>query len=183
MIVAALGWSGLLQILAVLGGLVAVATFVAGRLDGQRVQAAAVYLLHGEWHMDMDHHDRAYTQVQIHNGSGLPIFDVVVSSRTFGSRRRLWRLCQPANWLGPLGGVKDPTDITSGLWLSSASTASMRPGETTTQIPLRAAFTRPAATEDLNLRPPVVLVFRDANGRRWVRWHDGKLSRRWPSKD
>jgi hypothetical protein len=25
--------------------------------------------------------------------------------------------------------------------------------------------------------PPIMLVFRDGLGRRWVRWHDGKLTR------
>jgi hypothetical protein len=29
--------------------------------------------------------------------------------------------------------------------------------------------------------PPVMVGFRDGNGRRWVRWSDGKLTRLYPS--
>jgi hypothetical protein len=38
---------------------------------------------------------------------------------------------------------------------------------------------RPPDTEPA--RPPVLIRFVDCNGRRWVRWPDGKLDALWPS--
>lgn len=185
-VLGAFGWNGVLQVLAVAGGLVAVATFAASRLDGQREQASAVYLIQRNWTMDMDEPDAAKVTVALHNDSDLPVLDIAVASWNFGSRRRLWRLHASNDWCGPWRRAKRSQrrgdELLSGSWLGSSSRANLQPRSTTADAVLRAPHTRPAAREDENLRPPVTLAFRDANGRRWVRWHDGKLSRRWPSR-
>lgn len=180
-IVAALGWSGVLQVLALASGLAAAATFTFGRLDTRRGQASGVYIVHGDhdaWHMNMDDHEAAYVEIGLHNSSKLPILDVAVLSYQFGKRRWNWRSKPPEQWLGPWGKDRDDP-LLSGAWLGSACAPTI-PAETTAgPYALRAAFTRPAGYSDENLRPPIAVSFRDAAGRRWVRWHDGKLSRRW----
>lgn len=169
---AALGWSGVLQVLAVLGGLVAVATFVVGRLDADRSQASGVYLVITSYRYGVRKASEGppnHTLFKIHNESDLPVLDVGVGAWHFGRRRRLWRFHPPLRWMtnGRITGQVFPTIL---------------PRSTTGEMDIWPADPPPHTERHDTSRPPLVLTFRDGRGRRWVRWPDGKLSRRWPSR-
>lgn len=160
-------WLGLLSIL------VAVAVFGAGRLDSARAQASGVYLMVTSFHYGVGtEREKDHTHVEIHNDTDLPIYDVSIAAWQWGARRVLWRLRKSAEWL-----TGDRLD--GRLWVSLRPRSSVATEDLT---PVNGYPVGYPKARGKSINPPVTLAFRDANGRRWVRWEDGRLSRRWPSR-
>lgn len=167
----AIGWEDVLQVVAVFGGLTAVATFVAARLDTGRAQAAGIYVLVTGYRYGAPSEDEPgnFTNYQIVNDSELPALDVGLSAWQFGERRRLWRFHSHNDWM-------TSERITGRLF------PTVLPRSRTDEDDIWPPDMPDRQPPGSSLRPPLVLTFRDGRGRRWVRWPDGKLSRRWPSR-
>jgi hypothetical protein len=152
--------SNLVPWLGVLGGIAALLAYLTGRSDARRSMASRVFVVVTV--AGLGRPDGVVTAT-IHNGSGAPLFEVWLTLHEYGKRRRGWRV-RSANkaWTGApvLGGGRLFTTITA---VEAESAELPAP---TTQWPSH------------NPTPQVVLTFRDANGRRWTRWPDGKLTER-----
>lgn len=152
------------QWLALSGGLVAVASFAAGRRDLTRTEAAGIYLDVTWYQAAPPPPEQAVsTRLKIVNRSRLPALSAEVSVWDWGRRRFWWRFRRHERWMtGPrIQGVVYPAITPESE--SDEADLSGPPGKGPPE------------------RPPVVLVFRDGFGRRWVRWPDGKLTRLAPS--
>jgi hypothetical protein len=157
-----LSWARVGGTLALAGGLAAAATFVASRLDQARAEAARLYVK-VPMHLagPAGPGESAFTRYVIVNDGALPASTVGVSAWSWGRRRTLWRFRRRAKWMtGPRveGGAVFPTIF---------------PGESTDVHDLPGLWEWGPA----GALPPIMLVFRDGLGRRWVRWPDGKLTR------
>jgi hypothetical protein len=169
-------WGSVPAWLALGGVVVAVAVFVAGRADATRKHAASVYVVITSFKAGTGDRYLAdapgaeapppFTKVVIQNDGDLPVVDANVSVWEWGHRRWDW-------W------DRGMTDWWTGQRVRGVDYATIAPHSEATEHEFPAvglpATRRPGDTA----RPPVILIFRDGNGRRWVRWPDGRLSRVW----
>jgi hypothetical protein len=166
-------WGDVPAWLALIAGLIAVLTFVAGRLDARRAHAAQVFAVLTDFRLTErpEFEGEGHVTVTPTNYGPAPIFDAGVYVHEFGRRHWLWRMRRSTDWW-------------TGEWVDGAAHGwtTIKPQSEGEQAVLPA----PTAMRDQpQARPHVILSFRDGNGRRWVRWPDGKLqsaalSRRWP---
>ncbi len=155
--------------LALAGGLAAVVALLVARSDASRAQAAQILAFPCEFHYAPPAGEPGFTVVEVRNGSGLPLFEVGVAAWDWGHRARLWRIRRPSEWMT---GARITGRFYSVITMATLKVDRLPPPS------------RPIRDEDREngLLPPILLTFRDAHGRRWVRWPDGKLTRRWPSR-
>jgi hypothetical protein len=154
--------------------LVVAVAIVAGRLDDRSSLASHVYVVVSKSTASDDRPGEAAGHVSVRpaNYGEAPIFGLAIALHSFGHRRRSWRFQQRDQWWtgAPVpGGVRTYPMIEPD---SSGQTVELPvPEEPSEGLPPRRD-------------PQVILTFRDSNGRRWVRWPNGKLqsaslTRRW----
>jgi hypothetical protein len=157
-----MGW---VQWLALAGGLAAAVAFVAGRRDIARSAAAGVYVEVTLFQLGATPSDTPlFTRYKIVNDGRLPALAVSVSAWGWGRRRFWWGIRRQRNWM-------------TGHRIIGHVYHSVIPNSSTEEDDLPGLLDEGPPAE----RPPVMLVFRDGFGRRWVRWPDGKLTRLAPS--
>jgi hypothetical protein len=152
-----------LSLLAIVGGVVA---FLIGRRDASRSQASRVFLIVLSFTTSTDARS-ATTKVEVANLSDAPVFDVNVLQFGWGGRRRTWRLRTTDQW-------------TTGDRVRPGRLFATIPPNTRGLTQNMAGLPPPPLAGQVT--PPFVMVFRDGNGRRWVRWHDGRLNRLSPGR-
>ena len=159
-------WPWLVLIIAVV---VAVA-FVAGRLDDRSSLASHVYVVLTRSTASDNSPGEAAGHVSVRpvNYGDAPIFGLAVAVHALGHRRRFWRFQPREQWWT---GAPVPGGVRTYPMIEPDSSGQ------TVELPV---------PEELAPRrdPHVILTFRDSNGRRWVRWPNGKLqsaslTRRW----
>jgi hypothetical protein len=162
-------WGSVPQWLALGGVLLAVASYIAGRWDVVRDNAAKVYVIITAFQIGTGRADGpgAWTKARIHNGSALPIYDAALSAWEWGARRSTWRLRKHSAWM-------------TGEQVTGCVFPTISPGGDSDEEELFGLH-HPSREDPKpeSIRPPLMLVFRDGNGRRWVRWPDGRLNRVW----
>jgi hypothetical protein len=155
----------LVQWLGLGGAAAAVATFVWSRVDASRAEASAVYVMvtlfqHGPVPPDT----AMFTRYEIINDGSQPALSVGVDAWDWGRRRITWRFRRHKHWM-------------TSDWVATGGV-----------YPTITPKTRIEADDLPGLddwgpageRPPIMLRFRDGQGRQWVRWPDGKLTRLTP---
>jgi hypothetical protein len=153
------------QWLGLAGGLAALATFVWGRRDASRSDAAAVYVVVTTFQpAPLPPGEAVFTRYQIVNDGDLPVLIVAVEAWDWGRRRITWRLRREEHWM-------------TGRRIIERVYNTVTPHTSTDedQVPGLAGIGPPG------VNPPILLRFCDGHGRRWVRWPDGKLARDAPS--
>lgn len=166
---ARLDWGSVPAWIALLGAFVAAAAFVSGRLDAAKSQARSIYVMvMAALPSGTGSREAPHTVIELHNDSDFPIVDVGVTEWEWGKRLRRWRLRPQAKWW--------TTEVACGFMYST-----VLPNSKIKEDDLMPVKGNPPPGSP-SLNPPIMLTFRDASGRRWVRWPDGKLSRRWPSR-
>lgn len=163
-------WGSVPAWLGLAGAAVAVLAYLAGRRDAARTHAAAVYaVITGSRQMpdaSVTEDNRRFTKVVVHNDGDLPALDVSPSVWEWGRRRWTWRFRRHTDWW-------------TGKRVQGIVYATIAPHSTGAEHEFLGIGLPPRGQPD-TVRPPVVLVFLDGNGRRWVRWPDGRLHRIWP---
>jgi hypothetical protein len=168
--VIAWGWGDAGSWLALIIALVAAVAFVGGRLDDRRALASRVYVVVSKSTASDDSPGGAADRVSVRptNYGEVPIFGLAIALHSFGHRRRSWRFQQREQWWT---GQPVPGGVRSYPMIEPDSSGQA------VELPV---------PEGLHPRrdPQVILTFRDSNGRRWVRWPNGKLqsaslTRRW----
>ncbi len=149
------------------GVLIAALAYWSGRLDARRSLASAVHAVAERFEVGGD---RPEIDVKVYNGSDRPVFDVLVCVWSWPGRRRWW-------WRA----------VTYGRWLSGArqqemGTHAIREHGASDLMEFRRFPAECIHDRGRTFRPPILVVFTDGNGRRWVRWPDGRLSRFHPSR-
>lgn len=149
--------------LAVIGGLILVMAFVLNRRDAGRVLASRVHVVVVSYRHGPSPEGAPFLNLQVVNGGDAPVFDIGISIWGWdGRRRRLWRLRKHREWM------------TSKRVLGVVVTA-VYAADRSKELELKGLETTPRT---LSYRAtPLMMVFRDGDGRRWVRWPDGRLSR------
>jgi hypothetical protein len=149
--------------------LVALTTFVMGRRDEARAPAAHVYVVVVDFRTGRPTDGNpVFTDVEVRNDGEFPILDPSVQLWNWGKPRRFtWRLRRLEGWL-----TSERKAWVNGSYVPAKS---------------RTGVHRLCGLEDKteiegSPSPPIVLMFRDGNGRLWVRWPDGKLKRVTPSR-
>lgn len=163
-------WGNVPAWLALIGGLTAAFAFTAGRLDARRLLASQVFAVLTSFRLGVDRQTGTYGHVNVKptNYGNAPIFDVGISVHQRGRRRWFWRLRGRADWW-----TGAPVRGGGRLWSTILPESE---GEV-------AELPAPDASRDADrTNPPVIMTFRDGNGRRWVRWPDGKLTSGWLTK-
>jgi hypothetical protein len=166
-------WGSIPSWLALVGALVAAAAFVVGRLDALRRPASMVFpiAMSYKYGGDPDSPDPdTHTTVQIENGSDMPVFECHIALYKWGHRRRFWRLRRYDRWMT---GERIVGRVYPTLLAHHNSSEDELPG---LGLPIS------KGTIDRNMSPPLLLLFRDGNGRRWIRWPDGRLTRHRPCR-
>lgn len=141
------------------------ATFVLARRDASRTAASKVHVIvlryqHGR-SLDEVSPD-PFLVVQVVNGADQPIFDIGLVVWQWRARRRiLWRVRRHDDWM-------------TTKRLQDVVVTNVRAADKSVELDLRGMDAPPTLTY---LAAPLMLVFRDGNGRRWVRWPDGELRR------
>ena len=157
------------------GAVAALTTYASSRRDSKRTPASSVFVTCP----DGQENEPDIRTITVHNASALPVTDVVISSWSstpkkegrpwdilrldFGDdfskpHRFFWHFFRWWNWLW---GWK----LQHWYWYS------VGPGECR-QVGLL------VETTARRLAPQLMLTFRDGSGRAWVRWPDGRLSRK-----
>ncbi len=147
-----------LSLLAIVGGVIA---FWIGRRDAARQLASRIFLIVLSFTISSDESKRT-TKIEVANLTETPIFDVNVLQFSWGHRRRSWRFRSSDQW------------CTGNRLRPGRLFATIAPNTRGVTQTMQGLGPSPDATQ---VTPPFVLVFRDGNGRRWVRWQDGRLSR------
>ncbi len=155
--VTAIDWGNVPAWIALLGGGVALLSYLTSRDDARRSAAIGVYFV-----MDYNNSYGAdKLNLSIINSSTMPIHNVLLQSFDGPcKRRKFWRL---SGFL-----------MTSTL-LEIRHVFAIKPGDSVSQPGIRAV--RPGRPAPEMPTAQLVLTFRDGNGRNWVRWHDGRLNR------
>lgn len=154
------------------GALIAAMSFLAGRRDAKRRPAALVFPITVNHRFGTSKPPDTFTNVQIENGSDMPIYDCILVLYQWGRRRRLWRFHTVQNWMT---GERVVGRVYSIIRANSVSQVAELPG---LGLPPQGKGWR----AQMDMAPTALLMFRDGNGRRWVRWPDGKLTRLRPSR-
>jgi hypothetical protein len=161
-------WGNVPAWLALLGGLVAVLTYWTSRRETSRYHAARVYTIveSPDYSPGPRESPHGPTHVWVTNGSTLPIFNVTVAPFEWGRRRYFtwWFRKVEEYWSKQRvnGQYRNFLMIAPG-----ATTPKLKFDGPTTPLPRKGSFL-----------PPVIVHSQDGNGRRWVRWPNGRLSRR-----
>jgi hypothetical protein len=159
-------WGSVPAWIALIGGFIAAAAFWTGRRDRTKADAARVYAVVTSFRGG-GRSDENFTNTRIYNDGARPIFDVGLSVWEWGRRRWTWR-------------VRRHEHCMTGNRIEGAVYSGVLPGTNTTEAELRGLVTY--SRYGLEVAPPILLIFRDGNGRRWIRWPDGRLSRLRPSR-
>jgi hypothetical protein len=154
--------------LALIIAVVVAVAFVAGRLDDRRALASRVYVVLSHPSDKPAGAADRHVSVRPTNYGEAPVFGLAVALHAVGHRRRSWRFQHREHWWT---GALLPEGVRNYPMIEPDSS-----GETV-ELPVPADV---PPTRD----PPAIVTFRDSNGRRWVRWPNGKLqsaslSRRW----
>jgi hypothetical protein len=155
------------------GVVIATATYISSRLDAIRRPASNVFAVVPRYAFGGSSRTQdPFTMVRIENGSDMPIFDCRVAVWDWGARRRrLWRVRRRGDWLA--------SERIAGRVFPSISA---RGHSEDADLPGLGLPMDGRRLGDLEVAPPVLLTFRDGNGRRWVRWPDGRLTRERPCR-
>ena len=148
---------------ALAGGLAAAGAFILGRRDLRQADAASLYLMVTAYRSGTPSETPNFTKFKITNDSERPAYRVGIAAWSFGVRRWTWRLRRHDHWMTGhriAGRVYPTVEPRSSVANELPGVDEWGPGGES---------------------PPVMLVFRDANGRGWVRWPDGRLTRLYPS--
>jgi hypothetical protein len=146
--------------------LLALGAFVVERWDKTRTPACGVYAVVD--HPDADVGPAAVpTKVQIWNNGDFPVFDVFVSVWDGGKRRMTWRFRRHEHWL-------------TGTRRQLCMIRHVSPEASADADVMWRLAAKPS--DDASIMPPIVIKFREGNGRCWVRWPDGQLTHRAPSR-
>jgi hypothetical protein len=151
-------------------------TYISSRRDSKRTPASSVFVTCSDGRGD----DPDIRTITVHNGSAFPITDVTISSWSSAPNQKgkwwwnllrmdvsddfskphrfLWHILKWWNWIW---GWK----LQHWYWYS------VGPGESR-QVNLL------VETSAKRLAPQLMLMFRDGSGRAWVRWPNGRLSRK-----
>jgi len=153
--------------LALVGVVVGVFTYASARRDASRRSATHIYVVVTSFHYGTNpDNENHHTRARVVNDSDTPIFDVSVSLWDWGKRRVGWRLRRHPAWMTSKRLV--------GRYYATLLPKTSTPEEGWPTVKVTSVMTQ-------SVLPPFLLVFRDGNGRRWVRWPDGKLTRLAPS--
>jgi hypothetical protein len=155
------GWLGLLALV------FTAATFVIGRRDAGRDLASkvSVIVLSMRWGGGpVTGGQGNHTTAQIRNDSDAPIFDCQIVLFDWGLRHSLWWERTVPEWW--------TTRRVDGRLIATVLPNSQSANDAAELDGLGLPPQKPES-----ILPPLVLIFRDGNGRHWVRWPDGKLSR------
>lgn len=149
--------------------IIALATLVIGRLDAARQQAANVYAIVVASGSDEPAQESTpFTEVVVFNDGDSPIFEPSVQLWDWGKVRRFtWRFFPIEHWL-----TSERQHWANGKYVP--------PQARTDSVSLKGLGAR-TYNRKASPTPPIVLVFRDGNGRLWVRWPNGRLKRVAPS--
>lgn len=164
----ALSWGDVPTWLALIGVVVGVLTYSSARRDASRSSATQVYVVvtsfcYGTDPENADHHLTAC----VRNDASTPVFDLGVSLWEWGDRRITWRTRRHSRWM-------------TSERLTGRHYITLLPGTSTTEEEWPPVVNG-SLRRDASLLPRFLLVFRDGNGRRWIRWPDGRLTRLAPS--
>lgn len=162
---AATDWGTVPAWLALAGGAAALVSYRTSRRDLKRAPAAGVYVVVTSFHVSAPHEREDHTAYKVSNTGTLPIYDVCVSVWEFGKRRRTWRFRKANDWM-----IGARIEGRTHICIEPGSEAA---GDDMSPPKLHAGVLKKFEA------PPVMVVFRDGNGRRWVRWPDGRLNRVW----
>jgi hypothetical protein len=146
-----------------LGSVVAaLSTLIIGRMDAARAPAAQVYAVVVD-HVIGRPDEGSFTDVEVRNDGDYPIFEPSVQLWDWGRPRRLtWRLRRIQHWFtSPRKGWVNGRFVPAG----SRTSVHRLPGLESDRTGKGSAI------------PPIVLMFRDGNGKLWARWPDGQLKR------
>lgn len=154
------------QWLTLAGGLTAVVTFVTSRRDATRSEAAGLYAVVTGYQAAPAPADRpVHTRYKVVNDGQQPALAVGISAWGWGRRRWTWRVRPHADWM-------------TGTRIVGTVYPSISPRSETPEDEFPGVDVVGPAEE----RPPLMLIYRDGHGRRWVRWPDAKLTRLSPSR-
>jgi hypothetical protein len=160
--VTATDWGNVPAWIALVGGLSALVSYATARVDARRVVASGLYVVPTRYKYGDPPSDENRSDHKIANAGSLPVYDVGVSVWEFGRRRWFWRFRLATDWM-------------SGKRLEGRVFPAIEPGGTV-DVEDMTPPQRPTEPTD-SRRPPILLIFRDGNGRKWVRWPDGRLNR------
>lgn len=157
-------WGTVPSWLALAGGSTALLTYLSARRDTRRAAAAGVYIVVSKFRFSVPPAEGDFTEYKLVNGGLLPIYDASVSVWEFGTERRTWRFRRECDWM-------------TGARIGGRVHTAIEPGGSATGEDMPAP--EYPETHSTPISPPILLIYRDGNGRQWVRWPTGKLSRVW----
>lgn len=134
------------------------------RRDAQRAPANAVFAIPTDWSI-ASAPGSGHVRIKLVNGGAAPIKDANVSVWDFGRRRMTWRFRKVTGWM-------------TGSRLECRVYATVEPGAVIDDPSEYDAPPFPKKRPE-SIVPPILLTFRDGNGRQWVRWPNGRLNRIW----
>jgi hypothetical protein len=167
-VIAGIDWGSVPEWFAFAAVLVAVAGYWSSRRDREREQASAVFVELTQFRKSANVSPTIEMTVTatVRNTSRGQIVDVGIGLYAPGARRRGW-------WFRT-----KRVDWWTGEYLTGRVYYTIRGQNIGTPVDLAATYqTVDQATH--RDRPALVLEFTDANGRRWVRWPSGQMSRMW----
>ena len=164
MVAAALDWGSVPAWFTAGAAFVALLGYLAGRRDRSREQAEMVYVLPLHFRTSTAER-RGHVEFVVVNDSTAPAYDVQAHLFASGRRRQLWWLMRSASkwWTGE----RRP---------GAPHFAIVAPGSRTEPDTLEVPWGS-GEFERGSVLPNLGISYRDALGRRWVRWPDGRLSR------
>lgn len=147
--------------LALVGGATGLWTYLSGRHTAKMSHAARVYaVITDPASGELVEASLPPAVVKLRNSGELPIYDARVSLWTPGGRRAHWRFCRHRWWTGTL--------------VKSCHYRAIEPGQEVTNSDVLVVNGQLGASPPSS--PALFVTFRDGNGRRWVRWPDGRLN-------
>jgi hypothetical protein len=146
--------------------LLALGAFVVERWDKTRAPAGGVYAMVDHPNADVGP-DAVSTKVQVRNNGDFPVFDVFLSVWDGGKRQMTWRIRRHEHWL-------------KGTRLQLSTIRHVSP-KASAYVDVMCEL-RAKPSDEPPITPTIVTKFRDGNGRCWVRWPDGQLTHRAPSR-
>ena len=164
--IAATDWGNVPAWLGLVFASVALLSYVTSRLDSRRSAASGVHVIPVTFQYSAPKPKEGdHTAYRIVNAGRVPAYDVEVSAWEFGSRRWLWRFRRAPSWM-------------TGARIDARLHIAVLPGQSVwSKGDAELTAPRIGARQSESPVPPLMLIFRDGDGRRWVRWPDGRLNR------